>query len=129
MKVEKFLKGVFVVFCAITMALNFTACSEEDDVSTIITYTAEGNLTASSNDAFEAIFGITDYTEAITNVLGNNYTTEERDKDVIAACDAVYNNHRINHPTWKGYIEIEKGKVGTSGDIVSSTIIKTYRYE
>lgn len=131
MKVEKFLKVFFLVVCTMTMAFNFTACSEDDDISpiTIITYRANGSISASSSDAFEALFAITDYTDAITKVLGNNYTTTERDKDVVSACDAVYQNHRTKHPTWKGYIEIEKSKVGHSGEILSSEIIKSYNYE
>ena len=102
MKVEKLLKSLLFVVCTMTMALNFTACSEDDDVSTIITYTAKGNISASSSDALESMFAIADYTEAIKKELGSYYFDTAKDNEVISICDAVYQNHRTNHPTWKG---------------------------
>lgn len=129
MKLKKFLKGLFAFVFAVTMAFNFTACSENDDIITIITYTANGNMSASSSDAWGAMFAIPEYNEAIAKVLGDNYTTTEMDKEVISACDAVFKNHRTNHPSWKGAVEIEKSKIGTYGEIVSSSVIKTYIYE
>lgn len=129
MKVENFLKTLFFFVCTMTMAFNFTACSEDDDVSTIITYTAKGNLSASSGDALESMFAIADYTEAITKELGSYHFNTEKDNEIISICDVVYQKQRTNHPTWKGIVEIEKSKIGTSGDIVSSAIIKTYKYK
>ncbi|MBR2016357.1 MAG: hypothetical protein IKA00_03520 [Prevotella sp.] len=129
MKVEKLLKSLLFVVCTMTMALNFTACSEDDDVSTIITYTAKGNISASSSDALESMFAIADYTEAIKKELGSYYFDTAKDNEVISICDAVYQNHRTNHPTWKGFVEIEKSETGASGEIISSTILKTYKYE
>lgn len=129
MKVENLLKSLLFVVCTMTMALNFTACSEDDDVSTIITYTAKGNISDSSSAALEAMFAIAEYNEAITNELGSYYFDTAKDNKVISICDVVYQNHRTNHPTWKGYVEIEKSEVGASGDVISSTIIKTYKYE
>ena len=129
MKVEKLLKSLLFVVCTMTMALNFTACSEDDDVSTIITYSAKGNISDSSSDALGAMFAIADYTEAITKELGSYHFNTEKDNEVISICDVVYQNHRTNHPTWKGIVEIEKSEVGASGDVISSTVIKTYKYE
>ncbi len=129
MKVEKLLKSLLLFVCSMTMALNFTACSEDDDLITLVTYTVKGNISASSSDALESMFAIADYTEAIKKELGNYCFNTEKDNEVISVCDVVYQNHRTNHPTWKGVVEIEKSKVGTSGDVVSSTIIKTYKYE
>ncbi len=129
MKVENLLKSLLFVVCTMTMALNFTACSEDDDVSTIITYTAKGNISDSSSAALEAMFAIAEYNEAITKELGNYYFDTAKDNEVISICDVVYQSHRTNHPTWKGYVEIEKSEVGASGDVISSTVIKTYKYE
>ena len=129
MKVENLLKSLLFVVCTMTMALNFTACSEDDDVSTIITYSAKGNISDSSSDALGAMFAIADYNEAITNELGSYYFDTVKDNEVISICDAVYQNHRTNHPTWKGTVEIEKSSIEASGDVISSTIIKTYKYE
>ena len=126
MKVEKLLKSLLLFVCSMTMALNFTACSDDDDLITLVTYTVKGNISASSSDALESMFAIADYTEAIKKELGNYCFNTEKDNEVISVCDVVYQNHRTNHPTWKGVVEIEKSKVGTSGDVVSSTIIKTY---
>lgn len=130
MKVEKFFKNLFFVVFAMTMTFNLTSCSDDDDDnSNVIVYTAKGNISASSNEALGALLGISDYTSAITKVLGNSYTMTEKDNKVISACDAVFNSHRTNHPTWKGKVEIEKDEVDSSGGIVSSVVIKTYLYE
>ncbi|MBQ4162247.1 MAG: hypothetical protein IJD84_05085 [Parabacteroides sp.] len=129
MKVEKFLKILMAITCMMVMMFSFNSCSDDDDTMILITYTAKGSLSASGSDALDAIFGVADYTDAITRVLGDSYTTTEKDSEVVSACDAVFQKHRTNHPTWKGQIEIEKSKIETSGNIVSNTIIKTYKYE
>ncbi len=127
MKVQNFWKTLLLVVITMTMALNFTSCSEEDEPGLIV-YSANGNLSASGSDAFDALFGIAEYNEAIKNTLGENYTTSEKDKEVIAACDAVYKKHKSNHPSWKGSVEIIKSKVSVSGEASVGEVIKTYNY-
>ena len=66
MKVQNFWKTLLFVVFTMTMALNFTSCSEEDEPGLIL-YSATGNLSASGADAFDALYGIAEYNEAIKN--------------------------------------------------------------
>lgn len=129
MKIKR-ISWFLAIVCAITFLFGFSSCSEVENENIIFAYRANGNISsASSSDAFEALFCFSHYTEAITKLLGESYSMMERDKDVISVCDAVFSNHRTKYPTWKGYVEIEKSKIGASGDIISSVVIKTYKYE
>ena len=96
MKVEKLLKSLLFVVCTMTMALNFTACSEDDDVSTIITYTAKGNISASSSDALESMFAIADYTEAIKKELGSYYFDTAKDNEVISITELIIQHGKVS---------------------------------
>lgn len=127
MKVQKFFKTLLLVVFTMTMALNFTSCSEEDELGLYV-YTATGNLTASGADAFDALYGIAEYNEAIKNTLGENYTSSNKDNEVIAACDAVYEMHQSKHPSWTGKVEIRKSNVIVSGEATFIKVIKTYNY-
>ena len=127
MKVQKFFKTLLLVVFTMTMALNFTSCSEEDEPGLIV-YTATGNLTASGADAFDALYGIAEYNEAIKNTLGENYTSSNKDNEVIAACDAVYEMHQSKHPSWTGKVEIKKSKLSILGETTTGEVIKTYNY-
>jgi len=128
MKIKR-ISWFLAIVCAVTFAFGFSSCSEVENENIIFAYRANGNISASSGDALEALFCIPHYTEAITKLLGESYSMTERDKDVISVCDAVFSNHRTKYPTWKGYVEIEKSKIDASGDIISSEVIKTYKYE
>ncbi|HOG40988.1 MAG TPA: hypothetical protein PK979_05950 [Bacteroidales bacterium] len=121
--------GLLTIACAITLMCGFSSCSEKPDEDLIFSYTANGNISASSGDAVESLFCIAEYSEAIAKVLGQTFSMTERDKDVINACDDVFLKHRINHPEWKGYVEIEKSRVGILGEKLSSVVLKTYKYE
>ena len=127
MKVQKFFKTLLLVVFTMTMALNFTSCSEEDEPGLYV-YTATGSLSASGSDAFNALLGIAEYTEAIKNTLGDNYTTTSKDDEVIAACDAVYEMHQSKHPSWTGKVEIRKSNVIVSGEATFIKVIKTFDY-
>ena len=79
-----------------------------------------------------------DYTSAINDLLGGvNYTEEDRDADVIAACDKVYSEHmaylkvQVGVMTAKGTVSIVRID-GTSSDPdeeLPSTTLVTYTYE
>ena len=127
MRVKNLLKSMFAVMCVVTMALNLTACDgEEDRGDDLIIYTAGGLITG--ND-LSAVFAIAEYNDAIEVALGGNYTTVPKDKEVIAACDAVFQKHRTNNPSWKGEVKIEKEYINWMGDVVEGSTLKTYKYE
>ncbi len=129
MKVQNIFKTLLFVVITMTMSLNFSSCSEEDEPGLFV-YTATGNLSASGSgtEAFDAFFGIAEYTEAIKSTLGGTSSTTEQDDKVIAACDAVFKNHKTNYPSWKGKVEIKKSKSSISGETSVGEVIKTYNY-
>lgn len=129
MRLKRIFKGLVTALYAMLIAFGVSSCSNEDDVIYAYLYSPKGGVSASSSDALISMYAIADYTEAITNGLGNYYFNSEKDNEVISICDVVYQNHRTNHPTWKGVVEIEKSKIDSAGEILSSVVIKTYNYE
>lgn len=120
-------RNVFVWMCVWMMAFCAVSCSDDDVPEVrIITYIANGSVSA-VND-MSGLFAVPQYTEVIQGVLGGSYTDKERDADVIAACDKLYETQRANHPAWKGTISIEK-IVSASGETKPGTVIKTYKFE
>jgi len=128
MKIKRIF-GLLAIASAITLMFGFSSCSETTEEDLIFSYTANGNISASSGDVFGSLYCIAEYSEAINDVLGQTFSLTERDKDVITACDAVYKKHRTNHPEWKGYVEIKKSKVNNLGEAVTSVVLKRYKYE
>lgn len=124
------MKTTKLFFLIVTTLLTMTACSSDDDETiNVIYYSAEGNISSvSTSGDFSALFGISDYTTAIKEVLdGQSYTTSgNKDTEVISACDAIYTSHCSQHPTWIGEVRILK-TTGLS-DNSKKEVIKTYQY-
>lgn len=129
MKIENLMKSLLALVCVMTVAFSFTSCSDDDDEGLIITYVAEGSLEDTSGSVMGTFVALPEYTEAIGKVMGGVYLTTAKDSEVIKACDAVYQNQRTAHPTWKGYVEIHREEVNTEGVTVTNKVIKTYKYE
>ena len=124
MKTANLMKSLLAILCTVALAVNFTSCVEDaDDFDSVLIYRASGSISGDGG----ALFAITDYSEAINEIVGDIYSSKEMDKEVVAACDVVY--HKAKHPTWSGSVKIEKSKINISGDIVSSTTLKTYKYD
>lgn len=125
-------KNLLFWFCALTLVLNVTACSDDDENEVILYgYNVSVNVMnmGSINDGF-SIIAIADYQAAINQVVGERILTEPCDEEVIAACDEVYNTHRAEYPNWKGEISINRTQSTiTSDEDAPSTVIKTYKYE
>lgn len=119
--------------CVLAMPFAVSSCSEEEEL-TIISYAASGNISAmgsSIDDAMEATFAVAEYNEAIQGVVKNAYATRVMDDEVIAACDAVFEEQHTNHPNWHGSVEVRKyeGIASSPDEELSYTVIKTYSYE
>ena len=67
-------------------------------------------------------------TVTIESVVENGYTLEEKDDQIIAACDKVYESHRKKYPSLKGEVSIMKVEYDTSGATVSRKSLKIYKY-
>lgn len=119
---RKKISAFAVMLCCILASTCFLSCSSEDDETTMYTYRAEGNISGTS---IASLFLITDYTAAIQNVIGESYTTSNKDKDVIAACDAVYAKHQQSTIKASGQITIKRYTIGKDDQ---GTAIKTYDY-
>lgn len=110
-------------------AVVLTAVSScEEKTENVIYYYSLGTLETASFDVTSPQPAGGDYEEAILSVLGADYATEEMDAEVIAACDAVYEEHKTMIETYgliaSGEIEIYKS---TGGD--SDEVIRTYTYD
>ena len=109
------------VLCCAMISTAFTSCSKDDAESNeFYYYRAYGDVTSTVS-----MFIITDYTNAINSVVGDQLT-KKNDQAVINACDAVYAKHKADYPTGnKGSVGIYRYKVG---DDNSKTMIKEYKY-
>ena len=110
-------------------AVVLTAVSScEEKIENCIYYYSLGTLETTSFDVTSLQPAGGDYEEAILSVLGADYVTEEMDTEVIAACDAVYEEHKAMIETYdliaSGKIEIYK----STGDD-SDEVIRTYTYD
>ncbi len=125
---KKYLMAAVALICMTITCVAFAACStDEDESKTLIFYSAEGNIGyvgSDTSESFQSAFAIANFNTAIKNVTGD-YSTTSKDKEVIAACDKLYESQRANHPAWKGSVQILK-YMGTSDK--TGTVIKTYQY-
>lgn len=126
-------KNLLFWLCALTLVLNVTACSDDDENKAVIyKYIASGSIISvgSIEESVSTLTAIPDYTAAIEEAMGGSYVTQECDDRIIAACDKVYESQRAAHPNWKGEIVIERVQGTASPDEEApSTVIKTYKYE
>lgn len=111
--------AIWALFCLLT---GFSSCSSEDDSSNYVYYIADGTLSSTGN--LSALFAIGEYNSAIEEVTGQTY--READKEVIAACDAVYASHKAKYNNVKGEVTITKKWLNESS---KGSVIKTYTYE
>ena len=134
----KILRNAFLLLCSVIMAAAVVSCEEETQEITIRSYSLNGEISVHSTDLTLPQPTPMDYTSAINDLLGGvNYTEEDRDADVIAACDKVYSEHMAYLKVQEG-VMTAKGTVsivridGTSSDPdeeLPSTTLVTYTYE
>lgn len=133
----KVLKTILMLVCAGSMLAAVSSCQGNEETEEVFTYSASANLTTSTsstsgnyNDAV-----MFDYNDAIRELLGEKYTSVgNRDSEVIAACDAVYEKHMEENLNVKGTVDIRRTTAsptestsdeGSSSEVV---VIKTYTY-
>ena len=136
-KMKKVLKAFIMLVCAGSMLAAVSSCEGNEDTQEVISYYADGNVsTVSSSDGNYYDRGLTDYNDAIKELLGGvNYVIgSNRDSDVIAACNAVYERHLGENLNLKGTVKIHKA-TGSQSDSSSdseeslpSTVIAKYTY-
>lgn len=112
------------IVCCVMISTVFTSCSKDEEGTDYYYYRANGQLD-SSNAGFSSLFMISDYTEAIESVVGNQLTKKD-DQRVIQACDAVYATHQTKYGTKvTGSVQIYRYKVGEENN---RQVIKEYTY-
>lgn len=120
-----------VALICMTLTLFMTSCSKEsDERNNVVSYSASGSIhyigtDISGESAIEAGMAVPDYVSAIKSVVGD-YNTSEKDAEVIAACEKVYQKHLAKNPKWSGEVTITK-YVGLTDN--TGTTIKTYTYK
>lgn len=127
----KIIRNILVLLSSVIMIAAISSCKKEE--VTTITYGVSGSLQSSSQDIASQP-SITDYTEAIQEVLGGYYATKEMDAEVIEACDKVYASHKSMIETTgisvKGSLELRKtvGSATSPDEELKYTVLKTYNY-
>ena len=128
----KIIRNILVLLSSVIMIAAISSCKEKEEVTTI-TYGVTGSLQSSSQDIASQP-SITDYTEAIQEVLGGYYATKEMDAEVVEACDKVYASHKSMIETTgisvKGSLELRKtvGSATSPDEELKYTVLKTYNY-
>ena len=127
MKIKRTLKSLAALMCAAVMAVSLAACSDNAEVmAQLIMYTSEPAIGIMGDGSIEIMMAvIDDYDNALKEVMGGDYCTTDKDKEVIAACDKVFQSHQSKYPQVEGTMSIRKTFVISSSE---GTIIKTYTY-
>lgn len=128
MKIKRTSKSLAALMCAAVMAVSLAACSDNEEVTAqLIMYTSEPAIGIMGDGSIEILMAvIDDYDNALKEVMGGDYCTTDKDKEVIAACDKVFQSHQSKYPQVEGTMSIRKTFVISSSE---GTIIKTYTYE
>lgn len=132
MKMKDVFKRMALLVWVMALAAGFTACSSDDDEPYVVTYDVAASLTASEgDDPLASAKAATDYDAVISQVMGGIFCTTDKDAEIIAACDEVFEKHKTQYPFLKGYVEIRKtvGITTSPDEELPSTVIKTYNYK
>lgn len=119
----------FLIFAAALAIFGsaLTSCTSEETETVIYSYTANGNISATNDPG--ATFIIPEFNQEIQNVLGGvNYSLTEMDSEVIAACDAMYERAKAEHPGAQGEITINKNTSTTDNPHGEDTTLRTYTF-
>lgn len=130
----KIFRNIAMLASAVLMLAAVSSCEEKTEGTDIFIYSASGNLSASSQDVTVPQPTVADYNDAIIAAVGDTYLTESRDAEVIAACDAVYEEHQAlissGKVTARGSVEIRKVfSTSSPSEEAEYTVVKTYTYE
>lgn len=126
-KAIKYLFASVAMFATACILLN--SCNTEDETVTVYAYAADGQISAV--DDMSASMAIPYFNTEIEKVLdGVNYSPTEKDNEVIAACNALYETLKQEHPAWGGEVRIIKyiSTSGTDPEIDKGTTLKTYTF-
>lgn len=133
MKTKSVLKRIIFFVWVVTLLAGFTACSsEEDNGLYVVTYSAGGTLSATGFDnTLVTLKVIADYNTTIGQVMGGSFCTADKDKEIIEACDKIFEKHKTQYTNAKGLVNIEKtiGTTSSPDEELPSTTLKTYKYE
>lgn len=126
-------RNIAMLASAVLMLAAVSSCEEKTEESDIFIYLASGNISASSYDATVPVPSIADYNDAIIGAVGDSYLTEDKNAEVISACDAVYEEHQAlissGKVTASGSVEIRKVfSTSSSSEKAEYTVVKTYEY-
>lgn len=129
MKTRNIWKSLAALMCVAVMAIGLTACSEEEGEGIqIIVYTSEPTIGIMGDTGLEILMAvIDDYDKALKQAMGGDYCMSDKDEEVIAACDKVFQSHQSKYSQIEGTMDIRK--TSSSSPSSEGTIIKTYTYE
>lgn len=127
MKTKSIWGGMAALMCVVVMAVGLASCSEEKNEMQLIMYTSDPVIGVMGDGGLEIIMAvIDDYDTALKQVMGGDYCTTNKDEEVIAACDKIFQSHQSKYPQVEGTMSIRK--IVSSSEPSEGTIIKTYTY-
>lgn len=124
---KKYLMAAVALIC-MTLTFVMSSCKKEyDERNYVISYKATSTVTAKDPNKADLTskFAESDYQNAISKIVTLG-STEDKDAEIIAACDKIYQSHKEKNVNWKGDIIITK-YVGLHAE--TGTVIKTYTFE
>lgn len=127
MSKKKYLMAAVALIC-MTLTFVMSSCNKENDErNNVISYSASGEINPKDTSIADltTMTAAGEYNTVIGQIvpLGN---TENKDAEVIAACDNLYQKHKQKNLNWKGTITITKS-VGLIDK--TTTTLKTYTFE
>ena len=127
MSKKKFLMAAVALIC-MTLTFVVTSCTKDNDdksSNSVISYKVTSTVTTKDASKIDltskTAASLFEKAFALIVPIGN---TENKDKEVIEACNKVYEDNK--NQNWKGTITITK-YVGVLSD--TGTVIKTYTFE
>ncbi len=128
MRLKK-LKIQWTFICLAFMATYMTSCINNEPPS-FYSYKASGLITdyQSSDDTLGVECAVSEYKDAIIAVFGDGLMERPADNAIKRVCNAVYQSHKRNHPSWKGYVEILRYEYDARGEKISTPVIAIYNY-
>lgn len=123
---KKVFKATIALLGILVLGAFLSSCGKQQDpTSNYVYYRAYGDIIL-VNAGQNGLFGLSDYTAAINNAVGDGLTTP-KDDIVIEACNEVYLKHLLVYDKKiSGYAEIHR-IAGTSGE-QEHTVIRKFTY-
>lgn len=123
MKMTRIIRSLLV---ALVCLAGLSSCEEVEQTTIMYGYSVEGKV---SGGSIGTLLIISEYTEAIKKLYdGFTWGLVSKDKEVIAACDAVYNSQSSRYSDLQGSLILYRKEYGENSEVTASKELKTYTF-